>query len=318
MEIDDMNQWSSHGEPGTRERAGEAHTALPDEGATPLRGQAQAQVIDAHTHIFPRGIIERRVKIAASDEGFEKIYGNPRARMETHEALFGYMAREKVDASVVCGFPFKDKGLIRAANDYILEIAGRHKSIIPLASVNVTHEGTGIAEAERCLKSGARGIGEIALYEQGLSSEELQKLDEIATLAAQKRAPLLLHMNEQIGHHYDGKMVIDFAGVSRFIEAHQDLYIILAHLGGGLCFYEFMPEVKKTFSRVYYDIAALPYLYSNNVYRFIGQFIPEKCLFGSDFPLLSLKRYLEGVNTLQEETRKNILAGNLLRIFNHG
>jgi hypothetical protein len=40
-----VDSHSSHGEPGTRLRVREAHTALPGEGATPLRGQARAPLI---------------------------------------------------------------------------------------------------------------------------------------------------------------------------------------------------------------------------------------------------------------------------------
>jgi uncharacterized protein len=275
-------------------------------------------VIDAHTHIFPPYIIERRREIAATDEGFARIYSNPKSPMADHEALLEYMAGESIAASVVCGFPFRDQKLIRLTNDYILEMADKFDGIIPFASISIAGDGQGAEEARRCLESGAMGIGEVALYEQSLDHGALRRLEEIAHLAIRKKVPLLLHMNEQVGHVYDGKASIDFSEVTRFIEANQGLDIILAHLGGGLCFYEFMPEMRNIFSRVYYDIAALPYIYSNKVYRFIEEFIPDKTLFGSDFPLLSLQRYLEGINCMSEEARLKILWKNARRVFGHG
>ncbi len=274
-------------------------------------------IIDAHTHIFPPEIIERRKTIAITDEGFRKIYGNLRSSMVDHTALLKYMEREHVDAAVACGFPFEDTDLLRRTNDYILETARNHPNIIPMGSVNIKDKETGVREAERCLRLGARGIGEVAVYEAGLGGDQLKQLDGIASLAAMMNAVLLLHLNEQVGHQYAGKMPVDFVEVAGFVEAHQDLTFILAHLGGGLCFYEFMPEIRNAFSRVYYDTAALPYIYGNETYRFIDGFLARKTLFGSDHPLLSFKRYDTGINMLGDEAKESVLSGNARRVFGH-
>jgi uncharacterized protein len=276
------------------------------------------QIIDAHTHIFPPEIIKRRKTIAIGDEGFARIYRDPRSAMVDHTALLKYMEREMVGTAVVCGFPFDDRGLITLVNDYILEVARDHENIIPLASVNLGYKETGVREAERCVKLGAKGIGEVAVYEKGLGSDEFNRLEEMAGVLAMEEVPLLLHLNEQVGHTYDGKVPVDFVEVARFIEAHQDLTVILAHLGGGICFYEFMPEIRDAFSRVFYDTAALPYIYSHEVYRYIDAFLRDKMLFGSDYPLLSFKRYDAGINGLGQEARENVLAGNARRVFRHG
>ena len=193
-----------------------------------------------------------------------------------------------------------------------------HGNIIPLASVNPKAGDGGIGEAERCLALGAKGIGEIAAYASGLGPGEIEGLEGVARLAEQKGAVLLVHVNEQVGHRYDGKMPVDFAAVSQFVEKHKDLTVVLAHLGGGLCFYEFMPEIRKAFSRVFYDTAAQPYIYGPEVYRFIGSFLSEKTLFGSDYPLLSLKRYLTGLCGLDSVPREKVLGGNARRVFLNG
>ncbi|MCX7966391.1 MAG: amidohydrolase family protein, partial [Syntrophorhabdaceae bacterium] len=88
-----------------------------------------------------------------------------------------------------------------------------------------------------------------------------------------------------------------------------------AHLGGGLCFYEFMPEVKEAFKNVFYDTAASPFLYSNDIYKFLGKFLKEKVIFGTDYPLLTTKRYLKGMETLDLETQEMILSKNARRLF---
>ncbi|HEY3275817.1 MAG TPA: amidohydrolase family protein [Syntrophorhabdaceae bacterium] len=275
-------------------------------------------IIDGHTHIFPPEIVERRKTIALTDEGFSRIYGDLRATMVDHEGLLKYMERERVLQAVACGFPFEDKGLIELANNYILECARADPRIIPMASINIRNRETGIREAERCLGLGAKGIGEVALYEVGLGRDELKLLDEVARLAAVAKVPLLLHLNEQVGHQYSGKVAVDFGEVTKFVEAHQDVTFVLAHLGGGLCFYEFMPEIRNAFTRVFYDTAALPYIYSIDTYRFIDAFLAKKTLFGSDYPLLSFKRYDGGIQHLREEGMAAVLSGNARRVYLHG
>ncbi|MDR2017313.1 MAG: amidohydrolase family protein [Syntrophobacterales bacterium] len=275
------------------------------------------EIVDAHTHIFPPEIIARRASIAAADEGFGKIYANPGAAMADHTSLLKYMEKEGVAVSVVCGFPFADKGLITLMNDYILDTARTYQNIIPLTAVNVRRKDGAAKEAERCLNLGAKGIGEVAVYEGGLGRDELKRLDEVARITEAKGGVLMLHINEQVGHHYDGKMPIDFVEVSKFIGNHRDLNIILAHMGGGLCFYEFMPEIRRAFSGVFYDMAAIPYIYSHEIYRFIDAFLPDKTLFGSDYPLLSLKRYEAGLDAMDREAKGSVLKRNAWRVFGH-
>ncbi len=93
-----------------------------------------------------------------------------------------------------------------------------------------------------------------------------------------------------------------------------NLCLILGHWGGGLPFYELMPEVARAMKNVYYDVAASPFIYSNKVYSVVSSIIgPERILFGSDFPLISPRRYFQDLSQsgLSEEDRKKILGLNL-------
>jgi hypothetical protein len=110
---------------------------------------------------------------------------------------------------------------------------------------------------------------------------------------------------------------MDLKQVFSFIEASPDLTVILSHMGGGLCFYEFMPEIKNIFSRVYYDLAAVPLLYTREVYDFAARHFPDRTLFGSDFPLLSYKRYAADLASLDGETREKMLCRNARRMLGH-
>lgn len=272
-------------------------------------------VFDAHTHLFPPEVIERRGEIAGRDPRFSLLYGDPRARMAKGDDLRAYMDSEGIDVAVAASFPFRDQGLIRAANDYVLECARVDGRILPLAVVDTGDEKAAVSEVRRCLGKGARGVGEVAYYDTGFGGDERKGLESIARLLEDEDKPLMLHLNEQIGHVYPGKTRVDFGEVVRFVEAHPSLRVILAHMGGGLCFYEFMPEIERAFSRVCYDLAAAPFLYSDALYAFAARFLPGKVLFGSDFPLLTFARYRPALESLEAGAGRRILFENGRRLF---
>ena len=275
-------------------------------------------LIDAHTHAFPPEVIRDREKIAARDPRFAMLYADKRARMVDEAGIARYMTDEQVDHAVVTAFPFKDRGLISTCNDYLLAIGTGNPKLIPFVMVDPHDEDFALAEIERCLPLGARGIGELAFYDTGFGHIERQTLDPVAGYAETHGLPLMLHVNEQIGHAYHGKTKIDFQELVACIEAHQELTLILSHLGGGICFYEFMPEIKKHFSHVYYDLAAVPLLYSREIYQFVTQFMPDRVLFGSDYPLLNYRRYEKDMQLVGKEARQKLLYKNARRLFGDG
>jgi predicted TIM-barrel fold metal-dependent hydrolase len=272
-------------------------------------------VLDSHTHVFPPELIAKRQVIASTDGSFRLIYGSGQARMADGPALFSYMEQEGIDRAVAACFPFEDEGLIRAANDYVLDLAKTDQRVIPFVTVDPRGGDGAVAEAERCLAQGARGVGELAYYEAGFGERQRMDLEGLATFMEQEGMVLMLHVNEQVGHDYSGKARIDFAEVVSLAQAHPGLKLILAHMGGGICFYEFMPEIRKAFSNVSYDLAAAPFLYSPELYAFAARFLTEKVLFGSDYPLLTLARYKADLESLGDLTRKKLLHDNARRLF---
>ena len=272
-------------------------------------------IIDAHTHVFPADVISRRQEIALQDFGFSMLYANPKARMVEEIGLTQYMAEERIDQAVVTTFPFRDRGLITACNDYVLDMAKRNPKLIPFAVVRVEDEAFALTEAARCFRLGARGIGELVFYETGFGEKERKELGLLADYAQKNDLPVMIHVNEQVGHVYPGKTRMDFQELVALIEAHPGLTTILSHLGGGICFYELMPEIRNAFTRVYYDLAAVPLLYSRGVYGLVTQCMPDKVLFGSDYPLLSYKRYASDMDCLEQEDRQKVLHLNARRLF---
>ena len=109
--------------------------------------------------------------------------------------------------------------------------------------------------------------------------------------------------------------------LERFYElilSFPNLSVLLAHWGGGLLFYELMPEVAKTMANVYYDTAASPFIYSKKIYAIASEIVgAEKILFGTDFPLIRPQRYFQELEAsgLSEEDQKKILGLNFSKIL---
>ena len=276
-------------------------------------------ILDAHTHLFPEEVLKNRSAYGSRDESFRRLYGNEKARMASLEELLASMDREGVDRSVVCGFPWTDPALCREGNDYLLDCARKHpRRVVPFAVIPLRPPRQAEKELDRCLSGGAKGIGELAFCRRGITEGDVLRLASWAKHLAGTGTPLLLHVNEPVGHDYPGKSLKTLQPIYRLLQLIPDVTVILAHWGGGFFFYEFMPEVARVSVNVYYDTAASPFLYRPQVYsaavRMIG---PDRILWGSDFPLLPPSRYFREMAGagLSSRVRAKIQGGNAQRLL---
>lgn len=272
-------------------------------------------MFDFHTHIFSPWAREHRDELARRDPTFGAIYSDPKARMVGVEELLAMMEREGVRQAVICGFPWRGIEDCRRENDYLLEAASRHPGLVPFVTFPSGDEG--LKELERCLKAGAKGAGELAPGTYGEGPLDGGALKELFAALREAHVPALVHVNEPVGHIYPGKGRISLRDVEVLVRAAQGVKLILAHLGGGFLFFELMPEVASICHDVYYDTAALPFLYTAKVWRLAAEIAGERLLFGTDFPLLGPKRYLQGMEEagLSGEVRQRILSGNARRLL---
>lgn len=266
-------------------------------------------IVDAHTHLFPDEVRKKRPFFCRRDEGFRIIYGNERARIASLEDLLGTMDRDGVEQSVICGFPWKDPGLCREGNDYLLHCWRQHPArLIPFACIPLRFPRLAEKELERCLPLGIHGIGELAFYQQEISPRDIRRLSAILQPLCGRGIPLLLHANEPVGHDYPGKSRQDLRPIYQLLLARPDMNIILAHWGGGFFFYELMPEVARAAQKVYYDTAASPFLYHPVIYNIALKIVgPERILFGSDYPLVAPNRYFDELNRTRIPSRAQAL-----------
>jgi len=279
-------------------------------------------ILDCHTHVFPPEIIANRSRFLEREDWFARLYSSEKARMASAEGLIEEMDRCGVDKAVACGFAWNDFGLYAETNSYIADAVSRFpERLIGFANVPPLHPGA-LEELERCDSLGLKGIGELKPFGQGFDlSEDIDRLRFLAEFAAAKGMPLLIHLSEPVGKDYPGKGGTSPRKGYHFARLFPDLKLIFAHWGGGLLFYELMPDVHQDLSNVYYDCSASPYLYDTDVYK-LAFSLPceDRLLFASDYPLMRMDRCLEEVRSagLACDQLDAFMGGNAAALFGEG
>ena len=264
-------------------------------------------------------MIEKREHYLGRDPLFEQIYADPKARTVTAEEVIESMDRDGVDISVVLSIGWSSHELCCETNDYILEAIARYpKRLVGFCAVQPLAGDKAVAELERCVRGGVKGIGEIRCDTQGFDFADRVVMEPIADVARKHRLIVLTHTSEPVGHSYPGKGAITPGVLYRFITNFPDLTLVCAHWGGGLPFYALMPEVAKALSNVYFDTAASPWLYRDEIFRHVAEIVgAEKILYGSDYPLMKQSKLIKAIRglSISEDAKVLILGGNARRLL---
>jgi len=275
-------------------------------------------ILDFHTHLFQPGVIRNR-EVYFRDPQFKYLYNDSKARILPEEDVFVAMDAAQVDFSVAMGFPWVDEEFCEEQNYFYSSMAkGSGTRILPFGSVPLAENISVERWVREISRAGLYGIGEIAFYLYGMTEEYEKYLRSVLAAACEYSLPVCLHLNEPAGHSYTGKYEPSFSKLYEVISDFPDAAIILAHWGGGLLFYELMPEVAGCLKNCYYDTAASPYLYENRIFKIALDIIgPGKILFGSDFPLIRQERYIDIItkNIPDKKDRDRILGSNGARIL---
>ena len=276
-------------------------------------------VIDSHCHIFPVSFQRRRDELVRRDATFATLFSNPKAALATSETLLESMDRDGVARSIIMGIGWSDLRLAQESNDYIAESVQRYPDrLTGFCCVNPRWGDAAVAEMERCAAAGLKGVGEIHPDTQGLDITDGHLMTPLMIAAERLGMPVLVHGSEPVGHLYPGKGHTTPDKLCRFIQNFPENVIICAHWGGGLPFYTLMPEVGQALQNVYYDTAASPFLYKQDIFGVAARLVgPDKILFATDYPLISARRLLAQVEAsgLEAGDQALIMGGNAARLF---
>jgi predicted TIM-barrel fold metal-dependent hydrolase len=276
-------------------------------------------IIDFHTHVLSPRVKNNRSHYIDSDPAFALIYSNRKAEIATADELIDSMDREGVDISVIVNYGWSTQELCIETNDYILESIARYpKRLIGFCAVQPYTSEAAIAEIERCVRGGIRGVGELRPDTQPLDFTRKEVMQPVVEVLQEHRLVLLTHASEPVGHIYPGKGTVTPDRLYSFIKNFPDLPIVCAHWGGGLPFYTLMPEVREALENVYFDTAASPFLYRPEIYNQVSQLVgADRIIFGSDYPLMPPSRLLREIDSvnLSREAKSLILSGNARRLL---
>lgn len=268
-----------------------------------------ARLTDVHCHLLPP---ELRSPGAASwaDPWFNQCHQG-KSRFASGADVLAALDGSGLERAVVFGWPFADPGLLVEVNSWVAEEVDRSQGrLLGMALVNPARAGWE-EELSRCSSLGLLGVGELNSDGQGFDLCFEGGLRDLLLTLAEMDWPLLLHASEPVGHVYPGKGTAWPGRLARLLEpaleAAPRLRVCLAHLGGGLPLYAEMPEVRELCRRLWFDTAALPYLYQKDTLASLEELLgPGRLCFGSDFPLLTPGRYREHLQGLPEAALREL------------
>jgi hypothetical protein len=278
-------------------------------------------IIDFHTHIFSDEMRGSRSDYLEQDSWFATLYADPKHRLASAEDVVASMEAAGVDRTVIMGFPWHKGSTCREHNDYIIDAVRRFPDkLIGFACIQPL-DARDAQELDRCLSAGLMGLGELGPDGQKFDIEDRWVLQASVEVLQHHKRPLLVHSSEPIGHTYAGKGQTFPWRLLKLAQNFPELQIVLAHWGGGLPFYELMPEVREATRNVYYDSAASTYLYSFDIFPVVASLIGhERLLWGTDYPLLSQAKFLDRVRSsgLAPGQLDAVLGGNAARLLRLG
>ncbi len=294
-------------------------TLTSDTTTQPLSAGAGVRVIDAHVHLFPPDVLANREAYHQRDGWFEQLYRDPKARIRTEHELIESMDASGIAHAIVCGFPWRDPGLCREHTQWLAALCTLYPerlSFMGIVSPGAAPHESG-RDAAQAFALGASAIGELNADAQGFDLTNRAQLASLMDAAAAAGRPVMLHASEPLGHIYPGKGRSTPDRLLTFLQHFPQQPIVLAHWGGGLPFYELMPEVAAATQQVTYDSAASTYLYRRDVWQVALRLLgPERILFASDYPVLGQQRLLARTRIdLPAEVQAAVLGDNAARVY---
>ncbi|MDR1483129.1 MAG: amidohydrolase [Synergistaceae bacterium] len=275
-------------------------------------------ITDVHVHVYPPEVISDWEKIAERETYFGALARGRVHKWADADDLLLAMDEDGVGESWICGFGFKDIGLCRLCNDYVLDAAtssgGRLRAMCTVPPMSAG----AVAEIVRCADLGAIGVGEIFPDGQDWRIDDIRESWRLAAICHERGLFAMIHAAEPVGREYPGKGRAGPREAYLMASNHPELRVIMAHWGGGLFIYELMNDVRRSLKNVWYDTAATPFLYSSEIFECVGMpGVGEKILYGSDYPILRLPRFkkmLEDVSLCRDRLDA-LMSGNASRFL---
>jgi len=282
--------------------------------------------LDAHVHGYPK-------EVSVDSAAWARRHGERHWGRLVSEGPQGWADAEAMIAAMddlgiskvwLQGWYWETAEAARRQNEWHAEWLDRYPDRF-LASCAL-HPGMGdpVAALEDARAWGACGVGELLPQVQSRHGWEDPFWHEMLTWTQGQGWPVLLHVTEEAGHVYPGRVETPLMDLVELFETYAEQRWICAHWGGGLPFYSLNWRVHNALRNVWVDTAAGPLLYNSTIWPTVRDLLGAgKILAGSDFPLRlrpsrpaeegwrSLWRQLEKAPF--SRTEKTAVAGGNLR-----
>jgi uncharacterized protein len=246
-----------------------------------------AEVIDAHTHL------------GLDEDG----------RSLTLPQLLSIL--DDSDARRACVFPLHDperRPAYRLPNDRVLAWAAESDGrLLPFCRLDPAEEP--LAEAERCLQAGARGI---KLHPRAQDFVfDGREMDDVFGLAESARVPILIHAGRGLPPLAEGLVALALR--------HPEAALILAH--GAICDQGILTSRLADHSRVLYDISCF---FPLDVVQLFARVPAERIVFASDppygrtAPTLYLALRVARQAGLDDAATRNLLGATIAMLMDEG
>ena len=116
-------------------------------------------MIDFHVHVYPPEIIRNAEMISKREPYFDALIHNKVHKWASVVDVLSAMKKDGVERSVIFGFAFKDLGLCRLCNDYIIDAVEKYPE--QLSGLCVVPPFASEREILRCAENGLIGVGEL-------------------------------------------------------------------------------------------------------------------------------------------------------------
>lgn len=260
------------------------------------------EIIDVHSHIFPRKIASRAA------DNIVDYYGIPRQGDGTKEGLLAG-AKEFSNIRFVISSAALRPDRAEIGNSYLLECASEDDRFIPLASF---HPLMGVESASEELAR-AKGLGAkgVKLHPdfQHFAIDDPTAV-EIYKVCAKLELPILFHVGDTKSDLSQPKRIL------KVMECVPELTIIAAHM----CGYSVWDEAEKYLigTPVYTETSeALLGMDEKGLYRLIEKHGIDRVMFGSDYPLWNTDFAFARVEkcALTEEEKTKLYSQNAKKVF---
>ena len=286
---------------------------------TEAAGATDLVAIDMHVHLRDAKALEFR---QASVKSIAKHFGIETDVVPADELADMYRER-KMRAVIVNTTDTVATGRASLPNDHVAEIVRDHPDVfLGMGIVEPTQGRLAEQEARRCKEElGLVGIGELNPGRQGFAPND-ERLNRFWGTLEELDLVVLFHGGYAaagsgtgggmgIKLRYNQPILLDDIAAD-----HPELRIICAHPS-----WPWQSEalaLAQHKGNVYLDISGYaPKYFDKELVTYIGKRIPHKVLFGTDWPVLSIDRWIGEFKELglPEEVERKILLENARTLF---